>query len=56
MSGVRPRRRRLANVLIGCGFAAGLVLATRPVWHPLVFGLQPGFEAVLAFSARCLPF
>ena len=43
---------RAATLAIYAAFALALVLATEPIWRPLVFGYTPGFEDLLLI--RCL--
>ncbi len=55
MSALRgPSKRRIdvGGVAIYAAFAAAVVLATKPVWAPFLFGFRPTFEDLLLI--RCL--
>jgi hypothetical protein len=47
-----PSARRVGTAAIYAAFGAATVLATRPVWGPLVFGFAPSFDDLLLI--RCL--
>ncbi|WP_426957820.1 hypothetical protein [Muricoccus radiodurans] len=47
-------RTRPGIALVWIGFVAATSLATMPVWGPVAFGREPGWEDLMALSAWCL--